>query len=76
MSIAGHVQGGVVVFDEAITLPEGTKVQIQPVESSVQPNPRDWDAAMQAARELGNYDFDAWRKQRECDLQHAADHLP
>ena len=35
-----------------------------------------WDAAIQAAEELENYDFDAWRNQREYDLRHAHDHLP
>ncbi|MCU0982791.1 MAG: hypothetical protein MUF25_26830 [Pirellulaceae bacterium] len=35
-----------------------------------------WDAAIQAAEELENYDFDAWRNQREYDLSHAHDHLP
>jgi hypothetical protein len=76
MSIIGHVSNGVVVFDEALSLPEGTRVEIQPVAAFIQPDARAWDAAMQAASELGNYDFDAWRKQRECDLHHAADHLP
>jgi len=36
----------------------------------------DWDAAMQAARELEDYDFDAWREQREYDLRHAQAHVP
>jgi hypothetical protein len=33
-------------------------------------------AAMEAARGLEDYDFDAWRRQREYDLKHARDHLP
>lgn len=35
-----------------------------------------WDAAMQAARELENYDLDAVRQQRDYDQKHAQDHLP
>lgn len=42
----------------------------------ISPGTGDWDAAVQAARELENYDFDAWRRQRECDLKHAPNHLP
>lgn len=37
---------------------------------------RPWAAAAQAVGELKTYDSDAWRKQREYDLQHANDHLP
>jgi hypothetical protein len=33
-------------------------------------------SALGAAGELEGYDFDAWRQQREYDLQHAHDHLP
>jgi hypothetical protein len=35
-----------------------------------------WDAAIHAAEELENYDFDACKLQREYDLLHAHDHLP
>ena len=35
-----------------------------------------WVAAARAAGDLKDYDFDAWREQREYDLKHAADHLP
>jgi hypothetical protein len=31
---------------------------------------------MKAARELEDHDFDAYRRQREYDLQHARDHVP
>ena len=31
MSFQGHVENGVVVFDEPVTLPEGTAVRVQPV---------------------------------------------
>jgi hypothetical protein len=35
----------------------------------------DWDSAIQAARELTNYDFEAVREQRDYGRKHAADHL-
>jgi len=31
MSFEGHIQNGVVVFDEAITVPEGTAVRVEVV---------------------------------------------
>jgi uncharacterized protein (DUF433 family) len=42
----------------------------------IQPGTGDWDAAVKAVRELEDYDFAAFRKQRDYDLQHAKDHLP
>jgi hypothetical protein len=36
----------------------------------------DWDAAMKAASEIEDYDFDAFQRQRDYDLLHAKDHLP
>ena len=42
---------------------------------TITPGTGDWDAAMQAVEELEDYDFDAVRRQREYDLQHAKDHL-
>jgi len=36
----------------------------------------DWDATMQAARELEDYDFDVAQAQRDYDKTHANDHLP
>jgi hypothetical protein len=44
--------------------------------AGVQPGTGDWDAAAQAVRELTDYDFDAWREQREYDRGHANDYLP
>lgn len=41
----------------------------------ITPGTGDWDAAMRAVKELEEYDFDARRKQHECDFQHANDHL-
>lgn len=81
MSLPGHVHNGVVVFDAGASLPEGTKVTIAPTSSEpdqIQAGTGDWEAAAKAAqalRETG-YDFDAWQRQREFDLHHAADHLP
>jgi hypothetical protein len=37
---------------------------------------RKWASAMAAVANLEGYDFDAYRKQREFDRQHAGDHLP
>lgn len=45
-------------------------------EEQVPKQAADWDAARQAARELDNHDFDAWRRQREFDEIQAADQLP
>ena len=33
VSFEGHIKDGVVVFDEPVSLPEGTAVRIEPVES-------------------------------------------
>jgi hypothetical protein len=35
-----------------------------------------FQTAIASASALEDYDFDAWRRQREYDRQHAADHLP
>ena len=52
-------------------------IQEEPA-SVIQPGTGDWAAAMRAAQELreSDYDFDAWRRQRDYDLKHAQDHLP
>ena len=36
----------------------------------------DWSAAATAAGNLEGYDFDAWRDQRETDLQNSVLHIP
>jgi|tagenome__1003787_1003787.scaffolds.fasta_scaffold19022432_2 hypothetical protein len=72
MSVTGHVENGVVVFDADAALPDGTKVVIAPVQDeqeSVRQNGEGWKSALQAARELENYDYDAWRKQRDYSLE-------
>lgn len=81
MSLAGHVHNGVIVLDAGAALPEGTRVVVSPLvdeSAGIRPGSGDWTAAASAARELreSGYDFDAWRQQREHDLQHALDHLP
>jgi hypothetical protein len=76
MSFQGHIHNGVVIFDEAVSLPEGTAVRVEPVPGAPRAGAGSWDSAMQAASELADYDFDAWRRQRDYDLQHAGDHLP
>ena len=72
------------IESETLSLPELKPLIGQTVEIVLRPEPAEetgqiakrWDAAMQAARELEDYDFDAWRRQREYDLLHANDHLP
>jgi len=69
---------------DTLYLPElkpliGKNVEIIVLEESapaILPGTGDWDAAMKAVAELEDYDFDAFSKQREYDLQHAKDHLP
>jgi hypothetical protein len=69
------------IESETLHLPElkpliGKTVEITVREEpAAAASPADWDAAMQAARALDNYDFDAWRRQREVDRGHATDHL-
>jgi hypothetical protein len=43
MSFTGHMQNGVVVFDEAIPLPEGTVVEVTVRASESEPRPSLWD---------------------------------
>ena len=82
MTFQGHIENGVVVFDEPVPLPEGTAVHVEPVHGPacdlVRPGTGDWDAAARAAQELRDtgYDFDAVQRQRDYDLKHANDHLP
>ena len=63
------------------TLPElkslvGKTVEITVQEADASVGAGDWDTAMQAARELEDYDFDAFQRQRDYDTLHAGDHLP
>jgi hypothetical protein len=70
---------------DTLHLPElkpliGREVEIIVLEESgapaVTPGTGDWAAVEEAAREprAGGYDFDAWKRQREFDLNHAQDH--
>ena len=69
---------------DTLHLPElkaliGKNVEIIVLEEqapAIIPGTGDWEAARKAVAELEDYDFDAWRKQREYDLQHTKDHLP
>jgi virulence-associated protein VagC len=49
-------------------------VQEEPI-AAITPGTGDWDAAVRAVEDLEDYDFDAFRKQREYDVNHAKDHL-
>jgi hypothetical protein len=46
------------------------------VAPAIGPGTGDWDAAARVASDLDDYDFDAWREQRDFDRQRAAEHLP
>lgn len=69
---------------DTLHLPElkpliGKTVEIIVLDESglaIVPGSGSWDDAMKAVAELEDYDFDACRKQREYDAQHAKDHLP
>jgi hypothetical protein len=37
MSILGHVQNGVVIFEGGVSLPDGTAVRVEPLERADQP---------------------------------------
>ncbi len=39
MSYRGHIHNGVVVFDEPVTLADGTSVRVEPAEVVNEPNP-------------------------------------
>jgi hypothetical protein len=63
------------VDSETLHLPElkpfiGKTVEITVTERSGTGPADRWAAAAQAARELTDYDFDAWREQRDFDRLH------
>lgn len=72
MSFQGHIERGVVVFDEPVDLPNGTEVRVEPI---IRPR-RDWDAAARAVREMRDYDYEALELQKRCDEQHAGGQVP
>ena len=67
-----------------LTLPElqpflGKTVEIIVRERNgvtISPGTGNWQALPEAASEFEDYDFDAWRLQRERDKQHVAEPLP
>jgi hypothetical protein len=69
---------------DTLHLPElrpliGKRVEIIVLEEQLPeiiPGTGDWEAARKAVEDLENYDFEAYKKQREYDLLHAKDHLP
>jgi hypothetical protein len=67
---------------ETLHLPELRPLLGKTVEIVVQEHPAtlpgsgDWAALEEASRELDGYDLDAWRRQRDYDLQHTKNHLP
>jgi hypothetical protein len=69
---------------DTLQLPElrpliGKNVEIIVLDEStptILPGAGDSDSAMRPVADLEDYDFDAYRRQREYDLQHAKDHLP
>jgi hypothetical protein len=80
MVYRGHVQNGVVQFDGAVHLPDGTVVEIQPVGASRMIADRpgrtteiEWKEARARIKNL-DIDWDAYRHQREFDCQHMLDH--
>ncbi len=43
MTYRGHISNGVVVFDDAVALPEGSNVRVEPLESPQAPPAADED---------------------------------
>jgi hypothetical protein len=69
---------------ETLHLPEvrpllGRTVEIvvsaEPIPEII-PGTGDWEAVKRCADALADYDFEAWRRQRDFDLQHASAPLP
>jgi hypothetical protein len=52
------------------------EITIQEENTDLELGAGDWDAAMNAAATLEDYDFDVYQRQRAYDLEHAKDHLP
>lgn len=72
------------IDSETLNLPELRSFIGETVEIVVRPErtrmirsgTNNWAAMAQAAAELADYDFDAWQRQREFDLNRAVDNLP
>lgn len=67
-----------------LTLPElqpflGKTVEIivrERNDATISPGTGNWQALQETAEQLEDYDFDAWRLQRERDQQHVVEPLP
>lgn len=72
------------IDSETLTLPElqpfvGKTVEIivrERNDATISSGTGNWQALQTAAEQLEDYDFDAWRLQRERDQQHAVEPLP
>jgi len=76
-AITAIYEDGVFRPNGPVTLPDRCEVdlefQVRQPANGIPVSVADWEAAAQAARELQQtgYDFDAWQRQREFDVQHA-----
>lgn len=75
MSLEGHVENGQIVLDAPTELPDGVRVRVETVQAGacVRSGTGDWAAAIQAVKGLTDYDYNAYRHQRDVDLRHAGD---
>jgi hypothetical protein len=80
MVYRGHVQNGVVQFDEAVDLPDGTLVEVRTASSATGVIPShateaEWKEALARIAAL-DIDWDAYRAYREIDVNHARNDQP
>lgn len=66
-----------------LTLPElqpligkTVEITVRETAATMTPGTGDWSALPAAADDLEGYDFDAWQRQRELDMQHSPGTLP
>ena len=57
MSLMGHMQNGVVVFDEPVALPEGTEVEVR--DSKLDTVPGLWDRLNSVVGQADGFPLDA-----------------
>jgi len=66
---------GVIRADGTLELPQNLHLPPGPINVRLWPVAApvatcgDWDAAMAAVENMDDYDFDAYQRQRDCDLQ-------
>lgn len=65
MSLEGHIENGRVVFDEPVSLPNGTQVRVEVVEANGAPTPGRYDAFFSLAGQ-NVIDADAIKKLRDA----------